>query len=467
MFQTNELSRLRAPLSVNLEVTTACNLSCTFCFNTTSAYEEMSASLSGKEQDISRKQQLAQQGIQTSIQQLRKGRIFEVLDILSATGVFEIRLFGGEFTVFKPWREVLRYAFEKGFFLSFVSNGYSIQAGDADLLAECGVRDCTISVHGPEKVHDEVTNLRGSFSRAMRAVCLLQSRGIIVTIAYTPVKAHIHRLYDFVQQMKEVYGVEYFSISRLFHDSRYENLELTDYHLLLGEIARCHDNLGVQISLADSFPRCQIPIRYWQYLAYCSQGVSFAQVDFNGNLKHCSATSNILGNVFQESMRTLWENKLHAMRNLEHLPHSCKICPIFCGGGCTVSRGVEYQFAPDQFIPWPKDEGWVQAIIKALYNRGRRLAYHFLLWRNKQKPHVIEIPQFPKLTQRYQTRTEPNGSSISMFERTGVKVLSPLAVCVLGQMNGINSLTDIHLACRESFHDCSLEEVKSIVRSLL
>ncbi len=190
------------------------------------------------------------------MQQLRKERIFQILDVLSTAGVFEIRLFGGEFTVFKPWREVLQYAFEKGFFISFVSNGYLLDADDVDLLVRCGVRECTISIHGPEDVHDQVTRKQGSFQRAMNAVKLLRTKGILINIAYTPNKENLKCVYDFVHLMKTQYSVEYFSISRLFSDNRYEHLDLADYHYLLGEIERCHLSLNVTISLADSFPRC-------------------------------------------------------------------------------------------------------------------------------------------------------------------------------------------------------------------
>jgi radical SAM protein with 4Fe4S-binding SPASM domain len=467
MLQTNRLSRLGAPLSVNLEVTTACNLSCSFCFNAAPEYEEMVQVSTDKHQDGARKKILIQQGKQISLQQLRKERIFQVLDKLSSAGVFEIRLFGGEFTVFKPWKEVIQYALEKGFFISFVSNGYLLDTDDVDLLVRCGVRDCTISIHGPEDVHDKVTRKPGSFQRAMNAVGLLRKRGVLVSIAYTPNKENLQCVYDFVHLMKSKYGVEHFSISRLFSDKRYEHLELTDYHYLLSEIDRCHLSLGVTISLADSFPRCQVPMKYWSYLSYCSQGVGFAQVDFNGNLKHCSATSKPLGNLLEVSMKELWEEKLEGMRNLDHLPKSCKICPIFCGGGCTVSRGVENKFAPDEFIPWPKDESWLGAIWKAAYNRMRKIAFSVLRWKKQQISPSKVISPFPKLTQRYQTRIEPDGVCIAMFERSGTKVLSPLALFVLPLLDGDHTIDSIFESCHRSFPDCAKSEVETIVRSVL
>ncbi len=401
MFQVNRLTELNAPISVNLEVTEKCNLHCSFCFNAAPVYKKFMDSSSEEHEDGSNRIKLLEvsAGNRISDQQIRKERIFKILDILADAGVFEIRLFGGEFTVFKQWREVLKYAFERNFFISFVSNGYLLNADDVDLLAKCGVKDCTISVHGPEDVHDKVTGKVGSFQRAMRAVELLREKGITVSVAYTPHKQNIPYIYEFVSLLAERYSVEYFSISRLFSDDRYECLELRDYHYLLREIDRCHRVLGVVISLADSFPRCKVPMKYWKYLSYCSQGVAFGQVDFNGNIKHCSATSKPLGSLLDDPLKYLWNKKLEGMRNLDHLPKSCRICPIFCGGGCTVSRGVQHQFAPDEFIPWPKDEGWIGAIQKSLWNRLRKILFSIgqLIQSRQRKKKDIPLSDFPAL----------------------------------------------------------------------
>ena len=376
-------------------------------------------------------------------------------------------MFGGEFTVFKAWREVLHYAYQKGFFISFVSNGYLIDEADAQLLADCGVRQCTISVHGPEEVHDKVVQRQGSFQRAMRSIALLRQNNVTVTVAYTPNAANLRGVFDFVEELKIEHGIEFFSISRLFSDDRYEHLTLSDYHYLLEQIDKCHEELGVEILLADSFPRCQVPMKYWRYLGYCSQGVGFAQVDFNGNIKHCSATSMSLGNVLNDEMSELWGKKLAQMRDLTHLPKSCKICPIFCGGGCTVSRGVEHQFAPDEFIPWPSEENWLQAIGKAAYNRVRKVA-HRLKYPEQYAGDVNsseqKVPKHPKIRVRYQTRLEGDGVLV-MFEGVGVRKLSQTAHQVLTLLDGVSTIESIHETVRMQMPQITTLEIEEIISS--
>lgn len=454
--QYNRFSQLRAPIAVNLEVTDKCNMHCSFCYNAVSSYQIMHSGSS------------ASGGCDKQIRfdENRKQDIFHLLDILARDDIFEIRLFGGEFTVYKYWRDILRYAHIKGFFISFVSNGYLLSNDDALLLAECGVKDCTISLHGLEKEHDRITHRSGSFCRATEAIKHLQNQNITVNIAYTPNKENLFGLYAFVRLMSTEYSINNFSISRLFTDSRYIHLDLCDYHYLLKEIDRCHQTLGVNISLADSFPRCQVPIKYWRYLSYCSQGVGFAQVDFMGNLKHCSGTSLPLGNLFETALHELWSQKLDKLRNLEYLPMSCKICPIFCGGGCTVSRGVENKFAPDEFISQPNEEHLIQTFAKTVSNYTKSFLFN-LLFSPQRMQAPKKLHEYPQIVQRFKIREETNGAFLVMFEQSGTKVLSGLAAYVLSFLDGSHALQSIFEECRLKFPDCSEAEVSEIIQSLI
>ena len=467
----NSLTQIKSPLSVNLEVTAKCNLSCIFCFNATPVYKEYMRTSTDKHNDASEKLKLLESGVQTSVQEIKKDRIFQIIDRLADAEVFEIRLFGGEFTIYKPWRDILRYAFKKNLFISFVSNGYLIGEEDAKLLSDCGVQDCTISVHGTPEVHDKVTRVDGSFSKAMDAIKVLTENGIIVTVAYTPVTENLSHVYVLVNQLATDHGVKFFSISRLFSDDRYARLGLPDYLNLLDQIERCHKELGVSISLGDSFPRCQVPARYWPYLAYCSQGVSFAQIDFNGNLKHCSATSKPIGNMLTDPLEQLWNEQLQDMRSLMHLPKSCRICPIFCGGGCTVSRGVEHQFAPDEFIPWPKDESWLMATMKSLRSWVRRGYFNWVIskrWKQEaaQAENVKVVESKPHLQSRYRIREEHDGTFTAMIGGVGIKKVTPLGASVIENMTGKNTVDEIATKCAELHGECSSSEVLTILHEV-
>lgn len=454
----NQLESLCAPTTVNLEITAACNQSCSFCFDVRPEYSKSLRTELAQQQRVADRIGGAQ-------------RLLSVVDRLAAADVFEIRLFGGEFTVYKRWRDVVDRIRHHGLFLSFVSNGYALRSDAAKYLAASGIREAAISIHGTESVHDQIVGRPGAFARATKAIDALRCAGIDVSIAYTPTLPTLGALWAFVQEMRRSYGIIPVGVNRLFFDGRYGNLELRHYHELLTCIERCDRELGARIWLNDSLPRCVVPVRHWKYLTYCSQASTFAQVDFNGNLKSCPAVAVHLGNILERDLRELWGHaELQSIRRLHHLPLSCRICPIFCGGGCVASRGAMCS-APvaDQFTPLKSEEGAVSAIARAAANFVRGLRFRFT-----DGPGTRAITRLPSLQpdtvlrprELFLIRREPDGRSAAMFERAGLLVLSRPAAEVLRRIDGVRTAREIIEDCRGAGINCSLADLPFILEEL-
>jgi radical SAM protein with 4Fe4S-binding SPASM domain len=79
---------------------------------------------------------------------------------------------GGEPFLFKGIIELLKYVNSKGIFLSVDTNGTVLEefAGDLSTITKMHI---TFSVDGPEKVHDEVRKVSGSFERIKHNIALL------------------------------------------------------------------------------------------------------------------------------------------------------------------------------------------------------------------------------------------------------------------------------------------------------
>jgi hypothetical protein len=116
-----------------------------------------------------------------------------------------------------------------------------------------------------------------------------------------------------------------------------------------------------------------------------------------------------------------------------------------------------------------KDENtaaWFDAIWKATYHRIRKTIFNVLRWKERRVAPTKVIPQFPKLTERYRTRTESDGTCLAMFERSGTKVLSPLALSVLPLLDGYHTVEAIFESCRGTFPSCTREDIREIVHSI-
>ena len=280
----NKIKSLTAPISVNFELTDRCNLKCFFCFCGTEAYQNSFSPISDSEKIKNAKR---------------------ILDILAKNNVFEIRLFGGEFSLLKNWKDIVEYAYELDFFISFVSNGTIFNEADIEFLIDKKITNCSISVHGLDDIHDRIVKVPASFKKASKNIKLLSDKGANVSVLFTPTKRNIFHFERFARTMIEKYGAASVGTSRLFQSDRYQNLSLSDYRYLLSKVEKLQND-GLPVFFTGSFPFCKVPSKYWKYMSNCSQGMSFCQIDYLGNIKNCSSLSVNIGNIFQENLQNIW-----------------------------------------------------------------------------------------------------------------------------------------------------------------
>ncbi len=95
-----------------------------------------------------------------------------VIDEIAAHGVPYVLLRGGEPFLFAHIVELLEYIHAKGMFISIDTNGTMLERY-AEHVARIGSMHLTVSVDGPEAVHDEVRGVRGTFQRLKKGLARL------------------------------------------------------------------------------------------------------------------------------------------------------------------------------------------------------------------------------------------------------------------------------------------------------
>jgi MoaA/NifB/PqqE/SkfB family radical SAM enzyme len=92
-----------------------------------------------------------------------------VVDELAAHGIASVLLRGGEVFML-PWIvELLEHIHEKGMYISIDTNGTLLEQHAADLV-RIGRMHLTVSVDGPEEVHDNVRGALGTFQKLKAGV---------------------------------------------------------------------------------------------------------------------------------------------------------------------------------------------------------------------------------------------------------------------------------------------------------
>ncbi|MBI5533148.1 MAG: radical SAM protein [Deltaproteobacteria bacterium] len=107
----------------------------------------------------------------------------QLCDELARLGVGAVTLSGGEPTLRKGWEELATRLVAAGVPVDMISNGLTLGPETARAAKRAGLASVTLSVDGPEAVHDELRGVQGSFAAVMRAAAELASAGLPVGAA--------------------------------------------------------------------------------------------------------------------------------------------------------------------------------------------------------------------------------------------------------------------------------------------
>jgi radical SAM protein with 4Fe4S-binding SPASM domain len=151
------------PLNVSLELTLACNIRCTHCYN------------------FDRDRPRPAAGRELSIEEIRV-----LLDDLRREGTLFLSLTGGEAMTHPRFWEILDEAASRGFAITLLSNGTLLGAEACERLArQTSLWGVSLSVYGATAgTHDAVTRVAGSFLRTMNGARRLASLGVRVALKY-------------------------------------------------------------------------------------------------------------------------------------------------------------------------------------------------------------------------------------------------------------------------------------------
>jgi MoaA/NifB/PqqE/SkfB family radical SAM enzyme len=138
------------PQSVSLTITNHCNLRCQMCG------------------------QWSQEGYIRNHNEVLKNELTladwkRIIDEIAAHGIPSVLLRGGEVFMYPGIIELLDYIHAKGMFISIDTNGTMLEQFAADIV-RIGKMHLTVSVDGPEPVHDEVRGVPGTFKKLKAGV---------------------------------------------------------------------------------------------------------------------------------------------------------------------------------------------------------------------------------------------------------------------------------------------------------
>ena len=254
---------------------------------------------------------------------------------------------GGEPTLRDDLPSLIQYArTDLGLRVNLITNGTLVDAATAERLKDAGLNSVQVSLESPgETVHDELTQVEGSYRRTVEAVGHLQNCGIIVHTNTT-----INRLnMDSVVAMPafvRALGLERFSMNMVIpsgsslaagDDLNIRYSEISDLIIRVRDAAEREE---VEFMWYSPTPVCMFnPIQHRLGNKGCAACDGLLSISPAADVLPCSSWPEPVGNLLTGDFRTVWDStRATWLREKEFAPPLCRDCAEFalCQGGCPL-----------------------------------------------------------------------------------------------------------------------------------
>ncbi len=305
-----------APVSLQLELTYNCNLSCGFCYN-----------------QINQERQ----------EPITFKRLKEILREALDYGLFTVNFNGGEPLLYENFFDLVQFCKKIGFDVHCNTNAISITNENVHFFIENFPAICT-SLHGYDSMtHGEIVGDSTAFYSTVNAIKMLVSRGCYISVNVVVSKINLHYLNDILELLSGL-GVSTLLLSRVLTSTQtfaVSHEEFTEAMSVVKHFQDTNDRRFYRVAFPQPFPLCCCTdsslfdfIRTCNIL--CTAGLNTIRINPFGILSPCPILCEpIIGDLKRESFlsvmdkfrKTNWRKKISVV---------CEDCNDFnyCGGGC-------------------------------------------------------------------------------------------------------------------------------------
>ncbi len=299
---------MRAPLTVYVELTRDCNLSCGHC--------------------LTRREKV----------EMPEEKARNLLDQLIEKQVFKVYFTGGEPLLYSGLTELLQHIKGRNIWSLIQTNGLLMTEEMAENLKKAGLGACDLPLFGiSHKTHDAIAG-PGSFEKLLSAIDILNDHKIRSFVSFLVLSTNIEELPRFFDWALKK-GIQLSHIRRYI--PRRAGDELSPRMDTLVPILREYwrrrdeyDGKGLHYEIEEAFsPPETVDAR-------CPAGVELCSISADGFISPCPYLPVKGESVFEKTFGEVWENSsvLKRARNAEP-GEKCRGCTHYntCKGGCIAA----------------------------------------------------------------------------------------------------------------------------------
>lgn len=319
------MSHFEKPLMAELELTSNCNLICQHCYNFF-AYPKRK-----KESYVSLE------------------KIESIVKKISDTGVFHLLLTGGEpFLNLELLYSAINSARNNFLDVTINTNATLINDEIASELFKLKIKGVLVSICGSTDLkHDKITNTKGSFNKTINGIKALINSGIQVSVNIVAQKESISDIFATAELLSKI-GVRSFCATPitpcLATKSHVEKM-LTPNEIITvwDQLIKAEQQLGIFTRSLRPIPHCafeSLDSKYYKFLLMnCTAGKTVYCSDCIGQIRACTHSDKIYGNILSESFDSIWDS-MSEWRDNSFISDKCKTnCIEYtdCGAGCRAT----------------------------------------------------------------------------------------------------------------------------------
>lgn len=301
------LDTLDMPISAYIKITSKCMLNCIFC----SQSDEEKAEL---DFDFAK----------------------HLLNHFKDSGIRYIYYTGGEPLLYPKNLELIEYGHSIGLKQVMVTNGLLLNKKDYMKCLEYLVT-IGISLHGNEKTHNKLSGGIDCWKQIVQNIRSIRSQytDISIDLNYTLLNENSNdsNWNSVLAIAKEVNATLCFGRLNYIANGKQCKADESIPNLLQYISKSDYPRLKISNCIAP----CLVEPKYRYLLHGCGVGISMISVEPNGNVKICPSSQQVIGNLYDSSLKTIWNSKkMKDFRKMEWISAYCKCCNYLstCKGGC-------------------------------------------------------------------------------------------------------------------------------------
>jgi len=315
--------RPRSPITVQLELTDACNHACVHCYNYwRSYYPELMKKPSPEDID----------------------RLFSIGQNVADAEAFHIVLSGGEPLIVNrhDLERIISQHRKSGLTVGVNSNITLASPEYARMLRDNGVSILASVISHDEKDFDKVTQKGGSFKRFLKGAENLAREGVYMSSNMVVDKSRVKDVYDTGKFVAEL-GFKGFNATRISPSNSgmikdYSSLILDNYEIksMLDQLLDVKKDFGLKIGSLNALPYCSVPNPqdYKEIFSRsCVAGLTTLGISSKGDVRACQHFDISYGNVLDEPLQSIWQ-RMPVWK--KQYSQQCAGCAYTgkCAGGC-------------------------------------------------------------------------------------------------------------------------------------